>query len=349
MTRRLCRRVTTTALAALTLAVALAPAGQAAATFAGGFSAGPLNTGALDYFTFALAPGGHARERVRVANLRATGQSLELYAVLGVTSRASGDAYYGYPGGCLGAACWIRRLAPIIRLHGGTTTLVGFSVHVPPGTKPGQYLAGIAIQPAKTPPGARATPGSAATSVILRQIVVGVAVTVGSHLHSAVSIPLVKGEAIGATPGLGIVEENHGVRFEHPVGTATLVVGGHRRVFGVRSGTVLPGDHASLHVLTPHVAAGTYPARVELRYDELRKVAVWTGTVVIPAIQSARFVQGRGGTVIEETPPAAHTTTKTPTLLLVAIGAGLALLFVALGAVVRRAWVRWRRRGVAAG
>jgi len=340
---RPCARATTVALAALAL-TALPAAALAAASFAGGFSAAPVNTGTADYVSLSLEASRQATATVRVTNLRAGRQTLWLYAVRGVTSRISGDAYVGAGRACQGVGCWIHSLPSRISVRAGTSVDVTFAVRVPPGTAPGQYLAGVAIEPPVSPRSPQpVNSGSAATSVILRQIVIGVAVTVGRRFGSDVTIPTVRGVAIGNTAGIAVAEHNRGARFEHPAGRATIVVDGTPRSFAVRSGTVLPGGDPTLRVLTPSLRAGTYPARATLRYDDDRKTAAWTGTVTIPAIRVPTFVPGKGGTLIEEPPPSPS---PSP-LLLLALGAGVAILGIAAGALARRLWKQRLQRTAA--
>jgi hypothetical protein len=303
-----------------------------AASFSGGFAAGPLGVGASGYFSLTLGPGTGATRTVQISNLRAITQTLDLYAVRGVTAPSSGDVYVGKPGTCMAAGCWITGLPARLTLAAYQAQDVAFSVHVPAATTPGQYLGGVAVQPVSMP---SPTSGHGARSVIVHEVVIGVAVTVGSHYPSELSIPGVMGAAIGDAAGIAVSEANGGGQFEHPRGTATLVSNGASSSFPLQSSTMLPGGQASLRVLTPHIAPGVYSARVVLTYDGGAKTAYWNGTVQVPAVQpdATVAVDPNGRT------PAALQRSSTPSvLLLVGTGVGGALL-----AALTVSLYRWRR------
>jgi len=315
----------------ITLVVAGAPAAAVrAASFSGGFAAGPVGAGVSGYFSLALRPGTTLVRTLQISNLRPTTQTLDLYAVQGVTSPSSGDVYVGRPGICKAAGCWITGLPPRVTLAANQARQVAFSVHVPATTPPGQYLAGVAVQPASRP---APTSGRGAEAMILHEVVTGVAVTAGSHYRSALSVPTVSGAAIGDAAGVTVAEANGGAQFEHPSGTVTLVANGANRSFPLRSSTVLPGGRATLRVLTPQVTPGAHSARVALTYDGGAKTAYWTGTVRIPAVQPVATQPAGPGS---PTPAAPARASGPSVLLLMGTGVGGALLAALTVSLYRR-------------
>ncbi len=342
------------ALSVLLLALLAAPAGAAAAgptataTFAGGFAAGPVNAGAYDYYSWALSPGAARAGAVRVTNLASGSQAVVLYAAAGVTSPLSGDAYVGQPGTCASAGCWLSGLPRTVTLARGQSETVAFTARVPRGTRPGQYLAGIAVRPAN-PPRLAPSRRAGARSLILHQVTVGVAVTVGSGYASQLDIPAVTGTVIGDQPGIALTERNLGASFEHPAGAAMIsVASAGSRAFTVRSGTVLPGGLATLRVITSGLGPGAYPARVALHYDNGAKTAYWGGVVTIPRVASvATAPVGPGGRLLVALPDRSSTST----LSYVLAGAGAlalaALLFFLVLGWRRRRWERQRVVAVA--
>ncbi len=327
--RRWARRLRATFAITLITVTGAATAAQAA-SFSGGFGAAPVGAGASGYFSVTLGPGTGATRTVLISNLRATRQTLDLYAVRGVTAPSSGDVYVGKPGTCAAVGCWIARLPARLTLAAHRARSVAFAVHVPAGTTPGQYLGGVAVQPARSP---APTAGQGARSVIVHEVVIGVAVTVGSHYASRLWIPRVTGAAIGDVGGIAVAEANGGAQFEHPTGTATVVANGASNSFPLLSRTMLPGGRATLRVLTPHIAPGAYPARVALTYDGGARTTYWSGTVQVPAVRTgAAGPNGRALAVSQRS-------SSPPVLLLLGTGVGGAVL-AALTVSLHR-----RRRG----
>jgi hypothetical protein len=283
------------ALAVLVGGACLISAGRAAASgsggsgggFAGQFAVGPVRKGtALSYFNFSVASGG----RTLAGQLLITGEdrtpiALDVAPAIGITAAYSGYAYVSIASKkCAESSCWLHGLPSHLTVKYHQQVVVSFTVHVPNGIPLGQYLAGVTVQPAVTPRSPRPASGTGATSTLIHQVIIGVAVTVGSGYPHGLSIPDVTGTRIGSSPGLLIDETDGGRAFEHPAGAVTLD-GSTGRVwhFAAVSGTVLPSDSAQLRVLAPNVPPGTYPASAYLRYDSGHKIARWSGTVVIPA------------------------------------------------------------------
>jgi hypothetical protein len=105
-------------------------------------------------------------------------------------------------------------------MQGGARGTIGdlaFRVAVPPGTPPSQYLAGIAAEPATMPGSiqAGANGHASASVVIVGQVYVGVAVTVGvpARLRTRMAVTAVTADSIGSLPRLNVRVHNAG---RHP-------------------------------------------------------------------------------------------------------------------------------------
>src|SRR5262249_54389762 len=150
--------------------------------------------------------------------------NLEVSASSGITAPNSGSAFAGYFQPCSGVACWLAGLPASVSLAPGARQEARFKMTVPAGTAPRQYLVGITAQPA-TP--ASAVPvGSngkaSAKAVIVQQVTVGVAITVGplSALRTRLEIREVTGGAVGRTPRLEVQVHNPGQTFVKATGNA---------------------------------------------------------------------------------------------------------------------------------
>jgi hypothetical protein len=333
-------------IASASLAVLLLP-GLAAAQgggnggFTDNFAVGPVGAGVgFTYFRFQLDPGGTTTGAISVIGESAQPIALTVFPSLGVTSPNSGDAYLGEPGAsCAASACWLQGLPRSITLADHERETVSFTLTVPADAAAGQYLAGVAVQPATlvSPGTGSGSGGSGAESVIARSVVVGVAVTVGSGYPHEIVIPNVVGTRIGSDPGLVVEESDPGRAFEHPQGEVSVEgPQGQMWRFALVSGTVLPGGEAGLRILAPGVPAGSYPASAFLRYDGGGKTARWNGNVTIPA-PTAQPVSIGPGTRVVTVPGAA------PGWLWALLGILGGLLLIAGGSWPVFLWRRKRR------
>ncbi|HEY6278175.1 MAG TPA: hypothetical protein VIX86_17805 [Streptosporangiaceae bacterium] len=297
------------ALAALALTLALALAGAAPpadAVTAAGAGTGPFGlTPSLTaagrprpYFALAIAPGGLARDDAIISNEGTTTERLRVSTVAGVTALNSGSAFGGAGRGCLGPACWVTGLPAVVTLAPGSRRVLPFRVAVPAGTAPGQYLAGLAAEPALRPRPVRIGRAGRATArvVIVDEVVVGVAVTVGSRsqLRTVLSIGAVTGGSVGTTPRLYIHVHNAGQTFTKATGAVTCLAGGRHRSYRVIMDTVLPGQGAVIPINAAGLGTGPVPCRLVL-HDGAARPVIWSGTVDLPVPTPAvTLLTGRG-------------------------------------------------------
>ena len=253
----------------------------AATSSAESFSVVPVGApDGLSYFQFHVAPGGNAQGAVSIVGEGTGAVNVNVFAAEGVTANGSGDAYLAPSDGqCSGASCWLTDLPGPLTLTAGQRRNVAFTVNVPAGTPPGQYLTGVGVAEVAPPTTSttRPTKGRSAVTTIERQVVVGVEVIVGTGYPDELRIEKVSGTRIGNSAGVVVTEAEVGRTIEHPRGAVTLGTGASRRSFPVVSGTVLAGGVTGLRILTTAMKPGTYPAfgLPRLRQGEQSGTVVW--------------------------------------------------------------------------
>jgi hypothetical protein len=154
------------------------------------------------------------------------------------------------------------------------------------GGRPGQYLAGLTAQAAVRPKAVQVGRNrrASAKAIIIDQVTVGVAVTVGSlaRLRTAVRIAPVTGGWVGSTPRLNIPVRNTGQTFAQATGRISCRVSGRSHSYRVIMETVLPGGRAVLPVNALGLASGRLPCTVRLRTAAGTLIS-WSGIVSLPS------------------------------------------------------------------
>jgi hypothetical protein len=251
------------------------------------------------YFDLAVAAGDSATATVIVRNQGAATETLKLSQSTGVTAANGGSAFTGAFQRCAGPGCWVTGVPGTVTLPAGTVEMLPFQVHVPRGTPPREYLAGITAELAARPRPVQVgkNGGATARAVIIRQVTVGVLVTVGSpaRLRWRLRIPDVTGAAIGRTARLNIVQDNTGQRFTRASGTASCIAG-KRHTYAVPAATVLAHDRAVIAINAPGLPEGSaFRCGVRVRYGDGQS-AVWAGSVTVPAPPRTRIIHTGPGT-----------------------------------------------------
>jgi hypothetical protein len=239
------------------------------------------------YFKLSVAPGQAATATIVVTNLGDKTQTLALGRALGITAVNGGIAYQATVGGCAGASCWVTGLPSRVTLAAGDRESLAFTVRVPPKTPPGQYLSGIAAEPAaaSSPVKVGSNGRSSAQAIIVDLVTVGVAITVGdpSTLVNRLSIRGVQGVDEGSVARLNLSVYNTGRTFSGGAGQASCQAAGHSHSYRLYANTVLPGDHEIVSVNTPGLPEGaTVSCAIQLRYGT-SQVLRWAGSVAIPS------------------------------------------------------------------
>jgi hypothetical protein len=273
---------------------------------AGEFGLAPVNQ-RTSYFQLAIAPGHAITAEFIIANLARLPQTLTLGHATGITAGNGGSAYLPAARRCSGPGCWVTDLPGRVTLAPKQSAYVTFQVRVPRGTRPGQYLTGIAAGSATESGPVQVGSnghGSGALAVIHNTVTLGVAVTVGNlpDLVSRLSVHGVQGMTEGPVARLSISLYNTGQTFSHGTGQATCQAGGRPHTYPFYAATVLPGNHASIAVNAPGLPEGaTLPCAVQLRYGH-GQVVHWAGLVGIPRGPGWHSVAAGNGVYAEISP-----------------------------------------------
>jgi hypothetical protein len=347
------RSTRTAARAAVAIAVLVATAclgaGAASAVPVSGPAFGPFGlTPAPDadgtprpYFNFTIAPGSQATDAVVATNLSSSDEQLRLTVSKGVTAANSGSAYENLTGPCTGPSCWISDLQSTITLAPGQQLALGFLVKVPRGIRPGQYLTGITLEPA-TPPTPVTVGGngqSSAQAIVVDEVTVGVAVTIGDagQLTTAVHVGRVTSEWIGSTPRLNIPVSNRGQTFAHGTGEISCRSGGRSLSYPFIMETVLPGEGAVLPVNAPGLQTGSLPCHVLFQPAAGGQVR-WSGLVTLDSSTLTKTYHPAKGVYVS----VPQQTMPVWALILIILGGLILLSLTAVLVQRRRLARRWR-------
>jgi len=253
------RRATsaTAALAAIALAsLALAP-DMAAAAGIGGFGVQPVqadhNRG---YFVFRMRAGTARSGHLEAFNTSDRPVALRVYAVDGLTGVTSGVVYADHADRVSATGRWLATSAHRIVLGPRARRLMAFSLRVPAGTAPGDYLAGLALE--------NANPLTSAGRFQVREIVrtvVGVEVVVPGPAHAQIELGSVTLKALPGTNASAVTVHlaDTGRLLCKPVLTVSVSGRGGQLTETRALDTVLPGDPIPYPFAWPHsLAPGRY-------------------------------------------------------------------------------------------
>ena len=260
-----------------------------------GLNPAPLRDGrAESYFNLTAGTGQRATATVILSNLGHKTEKLKLTPSLGVTATNGGIGYTAPPGPCSGPACWLAGVARTVTLAAGVRKRIAFTVRVPAGAVHRQYLAGITAELAAKPKATKVGQNgkASAKAIIVEQVTVGVAVTVGNlaQMRDRLDIPGVSGQAIGTMPRLNVALRDTGQTFSGGTGQVSCTSAGRSHSFRVVTNTILPGDQAQIAVNARSLQEGTtVPCVVRIHYGQGQTVR-WSGMVTLPKTNIARIV-----------------------------------------------------------
>jgi hypothetical protein len=303
--------------------------------------AAAANGQAAPYFTLSLTPGHAATDTVEVTNLGESSETLKLSPSTGTTSPNSASAFDDSFVPCVGTGCWVSGIPRLVTLAAGTGRSIPFTVTVPTHVPAKQYLAGITAEIRKPPAPVvvGGNGGASARAIVIDQVSVGIAVTVGTlaAMRTSLQIPAVTGGADGSIPRIYVQLHNVGQTFTHTTGTAWCVVKGNRVSMPVTSDTVLPEQRAVLPINALPVGLGmTVPCTLRLDYGA-GLTATWSGTLTTPRVAATKIVHTGLGTY-SNLP--AHAGIPTWAVIVTVIGA---LLLLAVAGMLLLMLLRRRR------
>ena len=258
---KLSRALLGAAIGALAL---IAPAGAGAAPSIGGFSvrpaeSNPANPVTRAYFVQSLARGRYLRDQVAVTNLSARTLHVRVYPVDGVTGVTSGAVYTNRGVRLRKAGRWLKASVSLVSVPAHSERMLPFVVGVPRGAKPGDHLAGIAVENTAR----QRSRGHFSVTEIVRAVI-GVEIEVSGRAGPQLAL---KGASISALPGthvpsvvvdlgddgLKLCKPRLAVGLRRP-GSSPMVV--HHTL-----DTILPGDTIPYPLPWPRpLASGTYNA-----------------------------------------------------------------------------------------
>lgn len=251
-------------------------------------------TTAQGFFVYQLSAGDEATGSVRVTNPGAAPVTVALAEVDAETAQTGGSAFADAAATPVATAKWLHLDESQVTLGPGDETSVAFTVQPPPGTAPGQYLAGItAFVPAvKEAPTGDAGQASASLTMQTRYVI-GVQVDVPGEWTPALSITGASAMEQPSGTRLGITMRNTGDTFIKPKGKVTLSNAEATPILTqpIALGTFLAGTDLTYPVAWPGAPeAGQYAVDVELNYADDR-IATYSGTFTVsenaPAAQPA--------------------------------------------------------------
>jgi hypothetical protein len=292
------------------------------------------------YFHLTVAAGHSVAATAIISNLGAKTQQLKIGRAAGITATNGGSTYTPLPKGCEGPGCWVTGLPSLVTLPAHTEDRLHFTVTVPAGTANGQYLGGISAGPATTPRSVEVGSNRSTRAIIVQDVTVGVAVTVGklSTLTTRFRIDGVQGAIEGPMARLSIQLNNIGQTFAHATGRASCTAAGKQHSYAVYANTILPRDHARIAVNAPGLPEGaTLPCKVSLYYGSHQTVS-WAGLVRIPGASETRVIHTANGayTVISKG--------GVPPWAVALIGIGVLMLAGISAVLLRPLLTRQRRR-----
>jgi hypothetical protein len=253
----------------------------------------------------------------------------------GYTSDATGAAYTTPDRSAKGTGTWIVVSTPELTLQPGEARDVGFTVHVPPLAKAGQYLAAIgawvplASSPTTLPDGQRA--GFAVT--LQGERVIAVEIVVPGPASASLAVKGVQPVAAPEGLRLQVAIANTGNAFTK--GTGVVTVADTKLDFPFKIDTFVSHTAITFRVpWTRTVVPGSHRVSVKLTYAGNR-VTTWNGTVVIAGTLERQLQQDLHDTQVVARPAAHQSSPLVPVLGL------LALLACIAGAV----WLRRRAPG----
>jgi hypothetical protein len=282
------RRLTAIVLAGLVLAPI-----AAAATHGPVFGLRAVGNPKRGYFIYALASGGTKRGAVIVSNTGTASGTVKLFAADATTGKTSGTVYLTDQKP-VRAGAWIALDATELTLAPGAHKQVGFTVKVPPGVQPGQWVGGVVAETTHQVTGPKSKQKANVQIRIRDLTIVAVQVNVPGPPVIAFKVGAVK---TGGQRGFQQVithMQNDGNVLVKPLGTVTILGSGGQKLqtLDFTMDTFLPRTAIEYPVLLKKaLAPGSYTAVVHVTVPGLPGVKGARVTVTRPLAVSKEDVQ----------------------------------------------------------
>jgi len=282
------------------------------------------------YYLLHARPGAAVTQTVHLTNNNADAVDVRVAGLDGFTSAGTGTTFTAPSKTATRTGTWIVVSTGELRMQPAEQRDVSFTVHVPPNTKPGQYLAGIGIWiPLATTPTTAPAGDHAGFAITLQgERVIAVEVVVPGPTSAKLEVSGVKPVVASGGVGLQIAMANSGNALTH--GSGVVTVQDTRLDYPFTINTFVSHTAIGYEVpWTKAVVPGDHPVSVRLSYDG--RVTTWNGIVsVTGAVKSGLEHALRETKVGVSTHPASSNTG-----LLVAVALAVAAMCV-VGAVVLR-------------
>jgi hypothetical protein len=244
------------------------------------------------YFTLTMEPGDSTALTVALGNVGEATTVARTYVADAYTLVNDGFGVRPEDASISGPSTWLDYPAETLELDADRKVERDFTVAVPAGTKPGQYIAGLVLQ--------TADPVAVGGSEMLKQNIVK-AIAVFITVPGPVGPSLAIGEATitpsGGASSLKIEIENTGNVLLKPAGTVTVTTASGQAVSAapVEMGSVYAGMATTLELAIPTVLGdGEYVVEVALHDEEsdAEAAARTTARVVAAAVPSPVTIGG---------------------------------------------------------
>jgi hypothetical protein len=237
----------------------------AGAATIGGFGArpahyNPANPLTRAYFIRSVGRGGSFTDQVIVSNTESKAVTLRVYPVDGLTGATSGVVYGNRQDQLHGAGRWVTPATSKVTVPARSQLAVGFTVHVPKNTSPGQHLAGLALEDVHS----GKSSGRFSVTEVLRTVV-GIEVAVPGANRSRLTLQSFSIAPIAGTtyPSVVVGLTNAGTKLCKPALSIALDGPNGLQRATRQLDTVLPGDSIPYPFVWPHsLAAGSYKANI---------------------------------------------------------------------------------------
>jgi hypothetical protein len=251
--------------------------------------------GGASWFLLQLAPGASITQQFEISNPNGFAVTADVGPVDAHTGPTTGATYSAPLTAPKLTGTWITSSVAQVQLQPGEHRLVPFTVHVPVGTKPGQYLAAMSASP--PPPasvGRQVQPNHAVIQWRLRaQSAIAVEVDVPGPMAPRLVVTGVQPNARNGLV-LRVHMDNRGNAFARGTGVVTVADAALRDAFPVQ--TFVPGTAIDFPVPWTHnVVPGRHVVNVRLEIG--KSVETWTGVVNITGEmvdQAARATRSSG-------------------------------------------------------
>jgi len=326
-------RIAAVATAVLLVAAGLSlPARPAGAFVSDTVSADPAPGSHVDgrgVFVLTAHPGDVITQTLLLSNPHTHSVDVRVGAVDAGTSEQLGEVFATPGSPQARTSRWITPAVPELNLAANTKRRVDFTVRVPAGTPPGEYVAGVNAYVPLTEHTTLANPGAKKAAIAIDtqiQRVIAVEITVPGPRAPQMAVTGADPEIAGNHIVIGVHMANAGNDFAHGSGVVRVADTNTDETFKILK--FVPGTAVVFPApWNDTVQPGRHHVEVDINYDGGRRLS-WTGTITVSAAQAGNLEKGLAHV---------HISAKSggiPWLLIAALV--LLLLLIAAAVTVRR-------------